>query len=505
MNSKMELRSPKTTPILSPELWSHILRFLTPNDLLSVINTCLEWNELLQDRKKTFLFPLILPSIMQHVDVNTSLKFRKISKSAKLAVDKTLQSFYNSDDDNPYDIHYEESSSQQHLRNVVIKLCYRYEYPFSFLGSFLAKVFPDFTEISSSTNLFLLGHIQYTDEVPHECDSRTITMVNILPKFGHHVSSLRCHVRENRSSMSILPFSHFVSNLRKVPNLKRLEMGTIFDFNPLPNRVLRWLPTDAYDFPPLPKLVLLVVYCVFGEREGESAPKFVLEMLKKYSQQLTAFTCRASLFTLPSLNLEMLNTSFPNMKKFHLMATRFSRDSRFQLEISTALNKLSNVSWRLEKLHFEVIGSSHDVLNPGDVLSTINKFHQSLIHLNLGCQLEATDNDDEDNEYEAGNGHSYREMSKLKILITNPRNLKLNLVKRFLQENCHSLKEIHLPSNMGEFMMFREEGRWALEKIRSVEKVVFWNKTYIRDKLTNVKYTICRTDTKTSDGVVDST
>ncbi|CAL8097625.1 unnamed protein product [Orchesella dallaii] len=507
MNSKMELRSPITTPMLSPELWSHIFQFLTPNDLLSVIHTCPEWNELLEDTKKTFLLPLIIPSIMQHVDVNTSLKFRKISKSVKLAVDETLQSFSNSDDDSPFDLHCEESSRQQHLRKVVYKISDRYEYTFSFLGSFLANVFPDLTDICSSTNLFLLGHIEYTDHIPLECDSRRITMVNILPKFGHHVTSIQCHVMEHRRSMSIFPFSHFVSNLQKVPNLKRLEMNIIRDCYPLPNRVLPWLPTAAYDFPPLPKLVLLVVHSEFGERQEESTSSFVLEMLKKYSQQLTAFTCKASLFTLPSLNLECLNTSFPNMIKFHLVATRFSRDSRFQLEISTALNKLSNVSWRLEKLHLEVNGSVHDVVNPGDVLSTINKFHQSLIHLNLDCQLEATDNDDDDNEYKAGNGHGMdREMSKLKILITNRRNLQLNLVKRFLQENCLSLKEIHLPTNMGGFMMFREEGRWALEKFRSVDKVVFWKRIWedFSNEPTDIKYTIRRTDTKTSHGVVDS-
>ncbi|CAL8140240.1 unnamed protein product [Orchesella dallaii] len=417
---------------------------------------------------------------MQHVDVNTSLKFRKISKAAKLAVDETLQSFSNSDDDTPYGFHYEESSSQQHLRNVANKINSCYEFNLNEFGLFLAKVFPDLTAISSNTNPFIMGHIHYTDHFSTLSLRRNDHVVNTLPKFGHHVSSIKCYLTEYRRT--ILPFSPFVSNLRQVPNLKRLEMNLFWDCNPLAPTysVLPWLPTIAYEFPPLPKLVLLKVNSVHGENDSTSS--FVLEILKEYSQQLTAFTCSATLFTLPSLNLECLNTSFPNMKKFHLLATH--------LEISTALHKLSNVSWRLEKLRLEVIvsGLLDDLGDPADILSTINKFHQSLVHLELDYPLESTDNF----ESEAENGNSYREMSKLKILITNPSNLKLKLFRRFLQGSCLCLKEIHLPTNTGEFMIFREEGRWALENIRSVEKVVFWKKTYVRDELTNIKYTMHR-------------
>ncbi|CAL8140258.1 unnamed protein product [Orchesella dallaii] len=428
---------------------------------------------------------------MQHVDAKTSFKFRKISKSAKLGVDETLQSFSNSDDDKPFGFHYEDSSNQQHLRKIAHKTNSRYEKCFKIYSPFLTHIFPDLTTISSNINPFLMGHIHYSDHSSMEWSllTRNDHVVNILPKFGHHILSIKCNVIENRRD--ILPFSHFVSNLQHVPNLKRLEMKPYRDFNPLAYPVLPALPTTSYDFPPLPKLLLLNVNSVDGDRESISS--FVLEMLKKYSQQLTAFTCRASLFTLASLNLEEPSTSFPNMKKFRLLATRS--------EIPAALNKLSNVSWRLERFHLEVSGSLNDrKLNPHDVLSKINKFHQSLVHLELNCQLEA-----KDNESEAGNEHNYRQMSKLKILITCPSNLKLGLFKRFLERSCLTLKEVHLLTNDGDFMMFREEGRWALEQIRSVDKVVFWYRKYVRREQINTKYTMRRTEAKTSYGTEDST
>ncbi|CAL8140234.1 unnamed protein product [Orchesella dallaii] len=54
--------SPKTTPVLPPETWTHIFQFLGPGDLYSVTIACPEWNELLEEKRNTFFLPLVIHS-----------------------------------------------------------------------------------------------------------------------------------------------------------------------------------------------------------------------------------------------------------------------------------------------------------------------------------------------------------------------------------------------------------------------------------------------------------
>ncbi|CAL8140232.1 unnamed protein product [Orchesella dallaii] len=232
--------------MLPPELWNHIFQYLSPEDLFSVSNTCPAWNELLEDKKTTYLFPFVLPLIMGHVERKTLFNCRSITKASKSGFDKTLQSFCNSDDVNPFGHHHEDSISQRCLREVACKLKRHYDFSHVNFKEFLQKVFPQFSTTSSEFNPFLLRHMVLASRsgdvyLPgHHVRS-------ILPKFGHHLVSLDLIIETN--SIDTL-FSRIVSQLSLVPNLKRLAINpSVLQAETIPNHLAR--PTTSYNFPKL--------------------------------------------------------------------------------------------------------------------------------------------------------------------------------------------------------------------------------------------------------------
>ncbi|CAL8148628.1 unnamed protein product [Orchesella dallaii] len=56
-----------------PEIWERIFSDLSPTDFLSVINSWKEWNQLMHMKKTNFLFPLILPFVLEYLPLNSIL------------------------------------------------------------------------------------------------------------------------------------------------------------------------------------------------------------------------------------------------------------------------------------------------------------------------------------------------------------------------------------------------------------------------------------------------
>ncbi|CAL8097611.1 unnamed protein product [Orchesella dallaii] len=446
------LRSPTTTPVLPPETWKHIFQFLGPGDLYSVTKACPEWNELLEDKRNTFLLPLVIPSLMKYVDRNTTLKFRMIATSTKNAVDKTLQGFYDSDGEHPSNINYEGTSSQKHLCKVADGISNCYSFHYKDVGEFLKKVLPDMSLVCSDTNPFLMRHIACIMGFPSNIAvRRTAHIHSILSKFGHHLSSLRINIIADASNQQ---FKSIVSHLHLVPNLKRLLIKDWFLSLVLNTDFPQ--PLEDYDFPVLSKLVRVVIDFVIDDA---SMSTFVLSLIRQYSTQLSSLACHGTLLALPDLNVDVLNRMFSNIKKFHLVVE--------DPNVVTAFQKLCNVSWCLERLKLEVRFS--DEINGQLVLSTINNFYKSLEYLELDCNIlpnKLNVNEGNDSEEE-----TYRQMSNLKTLITNSKNMELDFFREFLQKNCQHLKQLHFKTAN---VQSTEEGRWALEHIRNLEKVVFW-------------------------------
>ncbi|CAL8136265.1 unnamed protein product [Orchesella dallaii] len=76
-------KSPITSPMLHPELWEIIFEKVVTDDYLRVINSCPEWNQLLNSRKTTELFSLALPFIMKFLPKNDFLTLRLVSQDWK--------------------------------------------------------------------------------------------------------------------------------------------------------------------------------------------------------------------------------------------------------------------------------------------------------------------------------------------------------------------------------------------------------------------------------------
>ncbi|CAL8136267.1 unnamed protein product [Orchesella dallaii] len=83
MKNSTSFKSPITSPMLVPELWDLIFRNVVTDDYLRVINSCPEWNQLLNSRKITELFPMALPFIMKFLPKNDFLNLRLVSRDWK--------------------------------------------------------------------------------------------------------------------------------------------------------------------------------------------------------------------------------------------------------------------------------------------------------------------------------------------------------------------------------------------------------------------------------------
>ncbi|ODN03032.1 hypothetical protein Ocin01_03653 [Orchesella cincta] len=68
-----------TNPYLPPEIWEKIFSNLQASDLLSVCDTCPEWNELLASEKISALIELALPLL--NLNLHDTLT---VGKSAKV-------------------------------------------------------------------------------------------------------------------------------------------------------------------------------------------------------------------------------------------------------------------------------------------------------------------------------------------------------------------------------------------------------------------------------------
>ncbi|CAL8136257.1 unnamed protein product [Orchesella dallaii] len=76
-------QSPKTSPILVPEILDKILLHVSLTDYLAAINSCPEWNQLLNSRKTAELFSMALPFIMKFLPKKDFLTLRLVCQDWK--------------------------------------------------------------------------------------------------------------------------------------------------------------------------------------------------------------------------------------------------------------------------------------------------------------------------------------------------------------------------------------------------------------------------------------
>ncbi|CAL8068711.1 unnamed protein product [Orchesella dallaii] len=80
--------SPRTEPMLLPELWAQIFEYLPPDDFIAVVNTCPEWGRLLETKRKSALFPEMLEHCSRgYFSIETLKVCRQLNKTCKEAID----------------------------------------------------------------------------------------------------------------------------------------------------------------------------------------------------------------------------------------------------------------------------------------------------------------------------------------------------------------------------------------------------------------------------------
>ncbi|CAL8068693.1 unnamed protein product [Orchesella dallaii] len=80
--------SPRTEPMLLPEIWAQIFEYLPPDDLITVINTCPEWRKLLEAKRKSILFSKLLENCSRgYLSIETLKVCRQLNKTCKEAID----------------------------------------------------------------------------------------------------------------------------------------------------------------------------------------------------------------------------------------------------------------------------------------------------------------------------------------------------------------------------------------------------------------------------------
>ncbi|CAL8068685.1 unnamed protein product [Orchesella dallaii] len=82
------LTSPKTDPILPPQIWDMVFEYLSKNDLEAVMKTCPEWNLLLQSKKGELLFPKVLSCMGKRLSRESALVCRLVNKECKSVVEQ---------------------------------------------------------------------------------------------------------------------------------------------------------------------------------------------------------------------------------------------------------------------------------------------------------------------------------------------------------------------------------------------------------------------------------
>ncbi|ODM90406.1 hypothetical protein Ocin01_16274 [Orchesella cincta] len=435
-------------PVLVPEVWCHIFEMLPRKDLVSVLNTKMQWNELLSSKKTKILFPLVLPHVVEYLERTDFLSCRLINKASKKAVDEVLQKTWSSSEET-FKVHFEENFHRDDFRVEVEEISELYDFSETEqVNDF--KTALNLTNDSSQNPFILRGIISDIDCEASDPVTRSIydddlrSVQTFLSQFGHHIWRLDCSLNSTTTprllKYGVLKMYYLLMYL---PNLRVLKISSDFHSGQRSDGRLT-------QFPELNQLVHLDV----SEMNAEMmATQFMLH----YREQLTTFICSGRWFE--TMELDTLKCFLPNLTRLRVE----------QLYVNT-LPKLSEVDWPVEFLQIDDPDASEQV-QIKLLLRTIGNFRETLTQLELYVDLEKVTPP----EICATDKWIFEVLPKLKMFITNGSNMKVGWFWDWVQSTFKYTKEIHLMVTEP-FAVYEERSRSnsLFEQMPELEQIVLW-------------------------------
>ncbi|ODM91218.1 Leukocyte antigen CD37 [Orchesella cincta] len=321
---EVKFLSPVTTPMLPPEIWEKIIGNLeAQDDICAVINTCVEWSELLASKKLPLGLPILL--VNRGTSLDAVLVYRQLNRKIREVVDKQLQKYST----------FPEEDFSSHLcacrRNAISKLeklNWRYFFWHSsdtkrFIKTFRLK------NRSAKYNPFITRSITLKHNGLGVEHFRTF-----LDCCGHHVHHITfVPVWAPGNLTELLSLLHLVPNIRTLKIDGDLYLQTERDF-------LR-----SSIFPPL--------------------------------SHLTALDFSVSLFHAENLRVDWFHTEnlsslLPSLKNLRIIGVTST---------SVALTELAQVNWPLERLQLWDLGESTSTVEMETVLRLVQKFGNTLTQI----------------------------------------------------------------------------------------------------------------------------
>ncbi|CAL8119244.1 unnamed protein product [Orchesella dallaii] len=464
-------RSPKTNPVLVPEIWEHVFRYLSRKEVITVINTCIEWNQLLDSKKTTLLLPDVLPFVLAYFDKPDLLLCRSISKTSKQIVDQTIQSYWISSEET-FKVRYEDSDRFPLAVHAVSD-------SFRFTSKRDVETFIQTLNLqehlnedqnlnenhNNETNPFLTRSINIlvnTPSSPQEVLYQQFfqSLQLLLTTYGRFIHRLNGVVWDMMNeTQGITKMVHY---LHQLPNLKILEITA---------DSLAGEEIEVMGLPPLPSLEDLE-YLDVSDILAESVATLFTQT---YGTQLTTLVCEGSWLKLTSTEELVLKTLFPKLKRLRLEGV-----------CPSTLSKLSNVNWPLEILHFDTFLTEEETATEIDkkmeqlILNAVRNFTQTLTQLEINADLtklpqpQLADDDNHEEGAEAPLESDVEVMPKLKVLISEVSSMGSTLFWNFILSKCKKIEKIHFHTKHSSFENPMEVAKTAFDKLPNLEKIYFW-------------------------------
>ncbi|ODM94830.1 hypothetical protein Ocin01_11850 [Orchesella cincta] len=292
---------------LLPEIWDGILPFLNSIDFHTVINTSVEWRQMLERNKSNKLLSLVLPLVVEYLPIQTILSCREVSSKWKTEIDNIIQ-FHSVCFSSTK---YVESQRRQRLYSDIATINKRYHF----------NKTPDISHFmnqmsynrDANQNPFPTRRISIkicSNDNDAELPDSYLKLQQLLLQFGHHVWRLNVTIFGGGTGATKL-----VWILNHLPNLKYLDVRALLFYRK--NNEPQLLKASM--LPHLNNLVGLHL------NAGSGVSSFPQAFIQRYGNQLDEFSCGGDVL---SMKGKMLHNSMSKLQ--HLFVGQMGESQEFK-------------------------------------------------------------------------------------------------------------------------------------------------------------------------------